>query len=643
MQRKDKVKSAGAPTAAPQAASASSLSAEERDQRLYQAVLAYRSARYAEADAAARELRAAVADFFPALLLGGMVAGKCGRGAEGIALLREAVALDPQSAEARSELASLLRSEGRHDAAIAAAKQALRLKPEDAGNHNDLGLCYLAAGRVPLAIKELTRALALKPDAPMFHHNLGLALQQQSRDFEAIAAFRRAVALDGDNTEAHAHLGQLLYQHGQPQEATQCYERAAALQPNRAVAAVQTAEALVQQGRTADAESCLRTTLAADPQADLVHQVLGVLLQRLGRFAEARASLERAIELQPRRISAYASLVRGQRIGAADAPLVAAMQRLVHEPTLPARDRSSLHFALGKACDDLGDYKAAIGHFDRANEIESEWMRAAGRWFDRRARAAFVDQMIASFPPGRGARAVGGSRSELPALIVGMPRSGTTLVEQILSNHRDIGAAGELSYWTDWPVAGTPIGAPPDDARGRELAESYLALLRKAAPDARRVTDKMPVNFLVLGLIHRLLPAARIIHCRRHPVDTCLSIYSTPVGNPLDFAHDRSHLVFYYEQYLRLMAHWRVVIPAGQLLEIDYERLVSEPEEVTRRLVAFCGLEWDAACLEHERSEHLIMTPSVWQARQPVYRDALERWRRYEPWLGAFRRLLPAT
>jgi len=642
MQRKDKVKSAGAPTAAPQPAPASSLSAEERDQRLYQAVLAYRGARYAEADAAARELRAAVADFFPAVLLGGMVAGKCGRGAEGIELLREAAALDPQSAEARSELASLLRSEGRHDAAIAAAKQALRLRPDDAGNHNVLALCYLAAGRAPLAIKELARALALKPDAPMFHHNLGLALQQQSRDFEAIAAFRRAVALDDDNTEAYAHLGQLLYQHGQPQEATQCYERAAALQPNRAVAAVQTAEALVQQGRAADAETCLRTALAADPRADLLHQVLGVLLQRLGRFAEARASLERAIELQPRRISAYASLVRGQRIGAADAPLVAAMQRLVREPTLPARDRSSLHFALGKACDDLGDYKAAIGHFDRANEIESESTREAGRWVDRRAHAAFVDQMIARFPWGRGEHATGRSPSDVPVLIVGMPRSGTTLVEQILSSHRDIGAAGELSYWTDRPVVETPVAAP-DDARGRELAENYLALLRRAAPDARRVTDKMPANFLVLGLIHRVLPAARIIHCRRHPVDTCLSIYSTPVSNPLDFAHDRSNLVFYYEQYLRLMAHWRALIPADRLLEIDYERLVSEPEEVTRRLVAFCGLEWDAACLEHERSEHLIMTPSVWQARQPVYRDALERWRRYEPWLGAFRRLLPAT
>ena len=535
MQRKDKVKSAGAPTAAPQPAPASSLSAEERDQRLYQAVLAYRSARYAEADAAARELRAAVADFFPALLLGGMVAGKCGRGAEGIELLREAVALDPQSAEARSELASLLRSEGRHDAAVAAAKQALRLRPEDAGNHNDLGLCYLAAGRAPLAIKELTRALALKPDAAMFHHNLGLALQQQARDFEAIAAFRRAVALDDNNTEAHAHLGQLLYHHGQPQEATQHYQRAAALQPNRAVAAVQTAEALVQQGCAADAETCLRTALAADPRADLVHQVLGVLLQRLGRFAEARASLERAIELQPRRISAYANLVRGQRITAADALLVAAMQRLVREPTLPARDRSSLHYALGKACDDLGDYKTAIGHFDRANEIESESTRQAGRWVDRRAHAAFVDQMITRFPCGRGERTAGSSPSDLPVLIVGMPRSGTTLVEQILSSHPRH-RRGRRAELLDGPAGRGDSGrGTPTMRAGASWPRVTWRLLRKAAPDARRVTDKMPANFLVLGLIHLALPAARIIHCRRHPVDTCLSIYSTPVQQSARF------------------------------------------------------------------------------------------------------------
>lgn len=644
VRKKNIVKPGAARAAAPADLTAAPLSPEERDRRLYEAALAYHAGRYGEAEAEARALIGAAGRWFPALLLLGMVAGKTGRADEGIGLLREALLLEPRSVEAHGELAALLRTLGRYDEAIAAARNAARLQPEGAGAQNNLALCYLAAGRVPLALTHVQRAIALKPEAAMFHHNLGLALEQQSRDFEAIAAFRQALALADNNPEALAHLGRLLMQHGQADEATRCYERAAALHPDASVAAVQRAEALMQQGRSADAEACLRAAIVAEPHSDLVHQVLGVLLQRLGRFDEAVAILKRSLELQPRRISAYTSLVRGKRIEPEDESLVAAMAALARDGSLAARDRSSLQFALGKAHEDLGDYQRAIGHFDRANEIESEWMRQAGRWFDRRAHAAFVERMLGGFQSEGAARdPAGGSDSELPIVIVGMPRSGTTLVEQILSSHRDIAAAGELSYWTDrQSVAADLAMADSGDVRLRELAQGYLGLLRAAAPAASRVTDKMPANFLVLGLIHLAMPRARIIHCRRDLLDTCLSIYSTPLGNPLDFAHDRGNLVFYCEQYLRLMAHWRRVIPAERLLEIDYEQLVAEPADVTRRMVEFCGLGWDAACLRHERNEHLIMTPSVWQARQPVYRSAVGRWQRYEPWLGVFRKLARA-
>ncbi len=417
-------------------------------------MLAYQAGRYEEAEGEARALRSAVADFFPAVLLLGMIAGKTGRSAEGIELLRAAVALDHRSAEARGELAALLRAAGRQDEAVAAARHALRLQPKDAGAHNNLGLCYLAAGRVPAALTHLQRAIALKPEAAAFHHNLGLALRQQARDFEAIGAFRASLSLVETNSDAHAHLGQLLVQHGAAAEGAGHYERAAALQPDRSLAAVHRAEGLIGQGRSAQAEECLRAALRAEPRADLAHQVLGVLLQQLGRFDEASASFERAIEAQPRRISAYTHLVRGRRIGAGEAALLEIMQRLVRDRSLAARERSALHFSLGKACEDLGDYKGAIGHFDRANEIEQESLRQAGRWFDRRARADFVDRTIADYPAGCFARfGPQACDSELPILIVGMPRSGTTLIEQILSSHPAIGAAGEVRYWTDRPLA----------------------------------------------------------------------------------------------------------------------------------------------------------------------------------------------
>ncbi|MGH7111807.1 MAG: sulfotransferase family protein, partial [Stellaceae bacterium] len=231
---------------------------------------------------------------------------------------------------------------------------------------------------------------------------------------------------------------------------------------------------------------------------------------------------------------------------------------------------------------------------------------------------------------------------ETPLLIVGMPRSGTTLVEQIVSAHPEIGAGGELTFWNDTalPLARAGAGeiAPAEIER---IAREYLALLRRLAPGAARVTDKMPANFRWLGLIHLTVPQARIIHCRRDPIDTCLSNYFAYFSRLHPHSCDRADLVFYYREYLRLMAHWRTVLPPERYLEIDYEELVADRERMTRRLIAFTGLEWDDACLRPERNDRAVYTASSWQARQPVYGTSVRRWRHYEPWLGELRQLLP--
>jgi hypothetical protein len=230
---------------------------------------------------------------------------------------------------------------------------------------------------------------------------------------------------------------------------------------------------------------------------------------------------------------------------------------------------------------------------------------------------------------------------ETPVLIVGMPRSGTTLVEQIVSSHHAVAAGGELGFWRERNRAGLGIFAAdtdPDDAR--RLAEDYLQVLRTISPSAARVTDKLPFNFAHLGIIRQVFPRATIVHCRRHPIDTCLSNFATNFQIPYDFAGDRGSLVFFYRQYQRLMAHWRAVLPAERFIEVDYEVLVADPEPLTRRLVAACGLDWDEACLAPHRNRRAIGTASLWQARQPIYRTSVERWRRYEPWLGELRALL---
>jgi hypothetical protein len=293
-----------------------------------------------------------------------------------------------------------------------------------------------------------------------------------------------------------------------------------------------------------------------------------------------------------------------------------------------------VHFALGKANDDIGDYPTAIRHFDAANKIRSKYGS-----FDGVALARRVDRLIAGTPQGFASPAIGVD-DPTPILIVGMPRSGTTLVEQILSSHAAVAAGGELPFWAQRDT----VSADLPNITGDDLivvANDFLAQMRTISPIAARVTDKMPFNFGLLGAIHRILPRATLIHCRRHPIDTCLSIYTTSFESSFDFASDRRSLVAYYRQYERLMAHWREVLPPARLFEVDYETLVSNPEPQTRQLVAACGLEWDDACLSPHLNKRSVTTASLWQARQPIYKSSVERWRRYEPWLGELRRLDP--
>ena len=317
----------------------------------------------------------------------------------------------------------------------------------------------------------------------------------------------------------------------------------------------------------------------------------------------------------------------------ADRPLVSEIGAALESPRLSDQDRSLLHFALGKICDDLGDYGTAIGHFDAANRLG----RGEAQ-FDAQEFAAAIDWLIDAFPksslPDKGA-----SDSQLPLLIVGMPRSGTTLVEQILSNHPQVAAGGELDFWlqrSGW--IGKQRVEALNPAAARKVADDYLAMLTGIGPAACRVTDKMPHNFLFLGLMHHLFPAARIIHCRRDPRDTALSIYFTRFAQGHDFAFRRTDILAYTREYRRLMAHWRAVLSPGRMLELDYESLIGD-ENAIRALVAFCGLEWDEACRDFHRLARPVATAAAWQVRQPLYRSSVGRWRHYEPWLGELREL----
>jgi hypothetical protein len=303
-------------------------------------------------------------------------------------------------------------------------------------------------------------------------------------------------------------------------------------------------------------------------------------------------------------------------------------------PGLEVAQRLRVHLALGKAADDLGDYALAMQHFDVADAVR----RGSGS-FDSATFDTRINRLIARCTPELIARAPElGSGDATPVLIIGMPRSGTTLVEQIVSNHPEVGAGGELNFWNErgaaWHQAATEapfLG---------QVAAAYLGVLCAIAPKAARVTDKMPFNFLWAGLIHLAFPSATIIHCRRAAIDTALSIHQTHFHPGLAFPTGGAELVAYFRSYRRLTDHWRRVLPADRLIEVDYEDLTRAPEPVIRRIIAGCGLAWDDACLCPELNPRAVKTPSKWQARQPIYRKSVERWRRYEPWLGPLRALL---
>ena len=536
---------------------------------------------------------------------------------------------EPVSDSARIPEARRLREAGRLDEAVAALQKGLRETPYDPLVYNELGGLCLETDRVEPALDGFERAIGLNPNFAVAHYNRGAALERLGRPADAAAALRRAIALKPDLGGAYSRLGNLLQAEGNEAEAQECFRRAAELATNPADRDLEEAKLLLGDGRAAEAEPRLRNVVALDPGNSLAHAMLGDLLGQAGRFDEAAALLRRATEIDPDRIGAWHNLAILRKISAADRPLVDRLTAMLEEPRRTDFERTLLNFALGKAHDDLGEYERAIGHFDQGNALEKKKLD-----FDRADLAAGVDRLIATFTPEFLARnREVGTASDLPVLILGMPRSGTTLVEQIVSAHPKVAGGGELPFWGDHQQ--TSGGA----AAIRQFAADYLDLLRRIGPQAVRVTDKTPFNFFVLGMIQLGLPRARVIHCRRDPIDTCLSIYFTRFAKPQVFAYDRGDLVFYYRQYQRLMAHWRAVLPPATMLEVDYEVLTADPETQSRRIVDFCGLDWDDSCSAPERNRRVVQTASVWQARQPIYRSSVARWQRYAPWLGELRDL----
>jgi tetratricopeptide (TPR) repeat protein len=529
---------------------------------------------------------------------------------------------------------------GRLAEAIALLQWSVKLNPGVAVYRHDLGVALWSAGQMQEAIEAFTAALRLNPRNESAYRFLGHIFDSLGHKEKAMVNYQAAVKLKPDLFAVQSRLGELYLGEGLRIESAAAFRAAAAATSNLVTAQIAEARALEASGALGAALAAMRSIAEAHPDCAMAHAILGGWLGQTGHSTEAAAHYERAAELSPTMIGAWEGVALNRKFTANDSQLIARMNATLARTDLGLSVRQALYFALGKAHDDMSHYEEAMRNFEAGNRI-----RAQRAPVDLNRLARHIDRLIRATPHGYWVhRSESAADDATPVLIVGMPRCGSTLVEQILSSHPEVAAGGELEFWDRRDTPREDIWSLTSTAKAtRRIASDYLAMLRRYGPDAKRVTDKALGNYIRLGLIHRIFPNATLIHCRRNPIDTALSIFMTNFDTHLAFGSDRRDIVFHYRQYQRMMAHWRNVLPPDRLIEVDYEALVADPEPHAKRLISACGLDWNDACLEPHRNTRKIATASLWQARQPIYRTSVERWRRYEPWLGELRELAADT
>ncbi len=598
--------------------------------------------------------------------LGGALQSR-GRLDEAVVYLQKAIALQPDYAEAHYNLANTLKDLGKPEDAVVSYRKAVSARPDYAEAHYNLGNTLKAQGKQDEAIACYRNVLSLEPGFVEAHINLGFALQHQRRLDEAMACYRNALTHDPGNARAHYNLGIVLSDQGKPEEAMACLHKALALEPDYAEAYNGIGGALLALARPDQAVVSYHKALALKPDFAEAHCNLGTALEVLGKldaaadhhhialslkpdfaeahiglaaifmdrgqFEEAQDALLKALDVHKELPVAWAMLIGIRKMTLGDEGLLNTALRLALKPTLSDKEKCTLQFAIGKYYDDTRQYDLAFSAYQQANALQ----RRIGGRFDRAKLSRLIDTLIATYSADfLNQQHEGASQSQRPVLIVGMPRSGTSLTEQIIASHPKAFGAGELPFW-EALASSNPAAAlfgKVDAAFIARVAAEYEQLLQQYSTEATRVVDKMPINFFSLGLVHAIFPQARIVHMQRNPVDTCLSIYFQHLNVANFYGTDLDDLGFFYREYARLMRHWRTVLPGKCLLEVPYEALTEDQAEWSRRIIEFINLDWDERCLDFHKTERKVGTSSNWQVKQKIYQSSRERWRHYESHLG---------
>ena len=501
------------------------------------------------------------------------------------------------------------------------------------------------SGRADLAVNRYRRLLRRHPAIPIAHNSLGNMLQERGEWGPAIACYEAALSHDPRYATAYFNLGRVLLRVRDHARAADSLRRAVALAPHDAQARSTLIRALVEQGRTEDAMAEAARSVEIDPGSAVFRNDLGTIHATMGEFDAARECYRRALAMDPGFAKAAVNLAKFKRFTTEDDEDAGLILAATEHAPADRESRRDLHLALGKIHDDRGDWETAFMHYDEANRPFAEIARA-----DADTSVGMMEQVRTFFDTDWFAgRAAATDADATPVFIVGMPRSGTSLVEQILAAHPAVHGGGELSEigLIVAEIASRAGATDPypdclrflDAAAIEVLGRRYVSHLRTRSPDASRITDKLPGNFLHLGFIATILPGATIIHCRRDPLDTAISLYFNDFESGHDYSNDLQAIGRQIRGMRTLMAHWETVL-GRRMLTVDYEALVADPEPRARAIVGHVGLAWDDACLRPHEVARPVHTASAWQVRQPVYRRSAGRARRYERFLGPLREAL---
>jgi len=532
---------------------------------------------------------------------------------------------------------------GKFDIAVNFITKSLAVHPGHAEAHNNLGLALQMQGRYEESIASFQKALALNPHYVECCVNLGNAFQDQGLLDEAISSFEKVVSIAPGFAEGHNNLGQVLFEAERPEDAVEAYRKAILINPDYPEAYNNLGIALAGLGHFEEAVTNYLKALSYNPDFIEALRGLGMVYEQMGNFKEAQSVYRNIIDINPDLTEAYRYLSHIKKFTENDNDITL-MEETYNSSRLNEEQRMHLAYALGKSMEDTGQYKEAFEYFKVGNTIKRKEYEYATE-----AQEAFFKRLETVFDPSLFIKhADTGSRDETSIFIVGMPRSGTTLVEQILASHPDVHGAGELEC-LEQIIASSCEGINAQDFPEnlcavdkiffQDLGREYLEAVRKRAPDVKFITDKMPLNFRFVGFIKLILPNAKVIHTRRNPMDTCLSVFKNYFAGVHEYSYDIVELGNYYNYYSSLMQHWNTVIP-DFVYDIQYEDLIADQAGQTRSLLEFCNLKWDDRCLDFHNTKRPVKTASVEQVRRPIYRDSIQSWKRYKDQLQPLKNII---